>query len=119
MNGVSGFTNPEVNGTFNGWCEAWSMTDADGDNIWEFTALLAPGTYDFKYSADNWSIQENLDTTLSCVNWVLDSNLAVGYAANDVLEVISSHITFGCSTMGSLCCYCKCIRLYRSNSKQL
>ena len=70
------------------------MTDADGDNIWEFTALLAPGTYDFKYSADNWSIQENLDTTLSCVNWVLDSNLAVGYAANDVLEVISSHITF-------------------------
>ena len=63
MNGVSGFSTPEVNGTFNNWCgSCWAMTDADGDNIWEFTGnkLLAPGTYDFKYSVDNWSIQENL-----------------------------------------------------------
>ena len=69
------------------------MTDADGDNIWEFTTLLAPGIYDFKYSADNWLIQENLDTTLSCVNWVLNSNLASGYAANRFVEVISSDVT--------------------------
>ena len=31
---------------------------------------------------------KNLDTTLSCVNWVLDSNLAAGYAANRFVEVI-------------------------------
>ena len=87
------FTTPEVNGTFNGWCgSCWQMTDVDGDNIWEFTTLVAPGQYDFKFSADNWNIQEALDTNLSCVNWVLDSTLSLGYAANRFLEVISSDI---------------------------
>ena len=93
MNGVSGFTTPEVNGTFNNWCgSCWAMTDANGDNIWEFTTLLGPGIYDFKYSADNWNIQETLDTNLSCVNTVQDSSLSLGYATNRFVEVISSDI---------------------------
>ena len=69
MNGVSGFNTPEVNGTFNNWCgSCWQMSDIDGDNVWQFTTLLAPGTYEFKFSADNWNIQEVLDSSLSCVN---------------------------------------------------
>ena len=52
----------------------------------------APGNYDFKFSADNWNIQESLDTNLSCVNWVLDSNLSSGIAVNRSVEVINSDI---------------------------
>ena len=55
------FTIPEVNGTFNGWCgNCNAMSDADGDNIWDITIDLANGSYEFKFSADNWGIQENL-----------------------------------------------------------
>ena len=90
---ASSFSIPEVNGTFNNWCgNCWQMSDNDGDNVWEFTTLLAPGNYDFKFSADNWNIQETLDTNLSCVNWVLDSNLSSGIAVNRSVEVINSDI---------------------------
>ncbi|MFM9004459.1 MAG: hypothetical protein ACKOSR_02990, partial [Flavobacteriales bacterium] len=42
MSTQSGFTTPEVNGTFNNWCgNCFQMTDADGDNIWEATTALA------------------------------------------------------------------------------
>ncbi|MFM9004372.1 MAG: hypothetical protein ACKOSR_02530, partial [Flavobacteriales bacterium] len=47
MNNVTAnFITPQVNGTFNNWCGAcFSMTDADGDNIWVGTTNLAAGTY--------------------------------------------------------------------------
>ena len=67
-NHAGGFTTPEVNGEFNGWCGTCdAMADTNGDNIWEKTIRLAEGTYEFKYSYDNWSGQEELDTSLSCV----------------------------------------------------
>ena len=53
------FTTPEVNGTFNGWCgSCWPMTDIDGDNVWDFTISIPSGSYEYKFSADNWNIQE-------------------------------------------------------------
>ncbi|MDC3305734.1 T9SS type A sorting domain-containing protein [Flavobacteriales bacterium] len=94
MNGVSGFTTPEVNGTFNGWCgNCWAMSDADGDNVWDFTTLLAPGFYEYKFSADSWSIQESLDSNLSCVTTTIDTSLAIGYAANRSFNVVASDLT--------------------------
>ena len=67
MSQQNGFTTPEVNGTFNGWCgNCAAMTDANGDDIWEVTISLAPGTYEYKYSADNWASQENLVAGTSC-----------------------------------------------------
>ena len=62
-------TTPEVNGTFNGWCgNCAAMSDLDGDNVWDVTIDLANGTYEFKYSADNWTIQESLFSGESCTN---------------------------------------------------
>jgi 1,4-alpha-glucan branching enzyme len=57
MNGVTGYTTPEVNGTFNGWCGATCnpMTDANSDGVWETTLALNAGSYEFKYAYDNWS----------------------------------------------------------------
>ena len=94
MNGVSGFTTPEVNGTFNGWCgNCWAMSDADGDNVWDFTTLLAPGSYEYKFSADLWSIQESLDSNLFCVTTTIDTSLASGYASNRSFDVVASDLT--------------------------
>lgn len=68
MNNVTeGFTTPEVNGNFNGWCGGCApMTDGDGDGIWEVTIALAAGTYEYKFAADGWTIQESLAEGSAC-----------------------------------------------------
>ena len=37
------------------------MSDADGDGVWEATIPLLSGNYEYKYSADSWTIQEMND----------------------------------------------------------
>jgi hypothetical protein len=60
------FTTPEVNGTFNNWCgNCAPMTNSSGD-IWEITISLEDGTYEYKFSHDNWVGQEALTPGLSC-----------------------------------------------------
>ena len=83
------FTTPEVNGTFNGWCgNCNAMSDADGDNIWDITIPLADGTYEFKYSADVWTIQENLTPGDPCV-------ITTGPNTNRTLVVAGSNVDLG------------------------
>ena len=64
----TGFTTPEVNGTFNNWCGASCnpMADLNSDGVWEVTVSLAPGSYEFKFAADNWTTQENLTSGSAC-----------------------------------------------------
>lgn len=67
MNNISGFNTPEVNGTFNNWCGACApMSDANGDGIWEITINLNAGNYQYKFAADNWTIQESLTAGSAC-----------------------------------------------------
>lgn len=67
MNNNDGFTTPEVNGTFNNWCgNCAPMTDDNGDGIWELTISLENGSYEYKFSNDNWSGQEILTSGSSC-----------------------------------------------------
>jgi hypothetical protein len=81
MTGAPAFTTPEVNGTFNAWCgNCAPMTDANGDNIWEITISLAPGAYEYKFSADNWTEQEILVAGSSCT-------MTTGQFTNRVLNV--------------------------------
>ena len=66
---TSSFTTPEINGNWNNWAGASNqMTDADGDNVWEGTISLLPGSYEYKFAADNWSIQETNDPNAPCTN---------------------------------------------------
>ena len=114
MTGVSGFTIPEVNGTFNGWCgNCWSMSDLNGDSIWDLTTLLAPGSYEYKFSADNWNIQESLDSNLSCVFTTFDSlgnifvNRFINVISDTTLDIVqwngcTNATIFGC--IDSLAC---------------
>ena len=58
---------PEVNGTFNSWCGSCaSLTDVNNDNIWEITLSVPAGYYEYKFSSDNWTIQEDLSNAGSC-----------------------------------------------------
>ena len=51
--------NPEINGTFNGWCgNCAPMEDLDGNGVWEITIPLSTGSYSWKFSANNWEYQE-------------------------------------------------------------
>ena len=71
MNYVSdNFTTPELNGSFNAWCGNCNpMQDTLGNLTWETTLNFPVGdTIEFKYSADNWSIEESLDPNDSCTN---------------------------------------------------
>lgn len=68
QNVTAAFTTPELNGTFNNWCgNCTAMTDVNNDNIWEVTVQLNAGSIEYKFSADAWSIQEQLSPGLSCV----------------------------------------------------
>ena len=56
------YTIPEVNGDFNSWCgNCASMTDANNDSIWEIIIPMTTGTYIYKFSADDWNIEESLN----------------------------------------------------------
>jgi beta-glucanase (GH16 family) len=69
MNNVTvPFTLPEVNGTFNSWCGSCAtLTDVNNDNIWEITLSVPPGYYEYKFSSDNWNVQEDLLNAGNCV----------------------------------------------------
>ena len=62
MSQQSGFTTPEVNGTFNNWCGSSCnpLSDINSDGVWETTIQLTPGNYEYKFAADNWTTQETL-----------------------------------------------------------
>lgn len=68
------FTDAYLSGTFpvawNG--TAYPMSDDDGDSIYTVVMSLTPGDYRYKFTADNWAIQENFVTAnmsdTSCVN---------------------------------------------------
>ncbi|MBT7896712.1 MAG: hypothetical protein HN564_06910, partial [Flavobacteriales bacterium] len=97
MRGVTDpFTTPEVNGAFNGWCgNCWAMTDSDGDSIWQFTTVFSPGdSLEWKYSADNWSIQEDLDSNLSCIVINYDPSAPNGWGYVNRVAVVDSDTTF-------------------------
>jgi len=45
------------------------MTDANGDEVWEKTVNLTIGdTIEYKFSADNWGVQEQNDPNAPCTN---------------------------------------------------
>src|SRR6056300_946973 len=65
MNNVSAsYTNVYISGTLNRWSgNANQMTDADSDGVYDVTLTLNPGSYEYKFTYDNWTGQESLDPT--------------------------------------------------------
>ena len=109
MNNNSNFNVPEVNGEFNSWCgNCWPMTDDDGDNIWEFITLIDTAKHEYKFSADNWGIQEQLDSSANCVFTTVDSlgnvfsNRYLHINSDTILDVVCWNECDTCLTTTSL-----------------
>jgi hypothetical protein len=89
MSQVTGFTTPEVNGTFNAWCGGcFPLTDPDGNGIFTGTATIPEGPHQFKFAHDTWSGQESLTSGSSCtITTGAFTNRLVNVQADVVLPV--------------------------------
>jgi len=102
MQGQTGFTTPEVNGTFNGWCGNCNpMTDANADGVWETTLTLQAGTYEYKFAADAWTTQENLTPGSSCTMTTgANTNRTLNLTANTTLDIVCWGSCTNCAILG-------------------
>ena len=68
------------------------MTDANGDGVYEGTIPLTAGSYEYKFTYDNWVGQESLDATLDSACTLTTSGFTNRYVtipnANTVLPVV-------------------------------
>jgi beta-glucanase (GH16 family) len=63
------FSLVNVSANFNGWCgDCNPMLDTDGDGIYTATVTLPFGTYEYKFSLDNWNVAENFEPGEPCTN---------------------------------------------------
>ncbi len=101
MTNAPAFTVANVNGTFNNWCgPCAAMTDANGDNIWEITIPLNSGSYEYKFTADGWSSQENLTPGSSCtVTSGNFTNRLINVSSDVVLPVVCWGNCGACTTV--------------------
>ena len=92
MNGVtSSFTNVYVSGTMNSWSgNANQLTDADGDGIYEGKIALSPGSYEYKFTYDNWVGQESLDATLDSACTLTTGSFTNRYITIDSAGIINT-----------------------------
>ena len=108
MNNVTvPFNLPEVNGTFNSWCGSCaSLTDVNNDNIWEITLSVPAGYYEYKFSSDNWTAQEDLLNAGNCVvsAWGY-TNRFLNITSDTILDLVCwgscveciSNVVYGCT----------------------
>lgn len=92
-----GFVN--LSGSLNGWCgDCEKLSDPDGDGIWTDTVELQAGTYEYKFSIDNWADQENFDPNTD------DSTctLTTGAFTNRIVTVGANDTTL------NLVCFAEC-----------
>ena len=104
MSNYSGtFSVPEVNGTFNNWCgNCWSLEN-QGNGIYSKSFNVDTSLHTYKFSADNWSIQEELDSNLSCVLLLYDSLSPNGWG------FVNRYLNFNEDTILPPICWEDCI----------
>jgi len=105
MNEVApGFTTPEVNGSFNGWCGGCNpLSDVDGDGIWSTTLPILEGNYEYKFAYDAWAGQEELTPGDPCT-------ITLGGFTNRQLIVAGGDVTQPTVCWGS-CSDCGVVEL--------
>ncbi|MEN9302439.1 MAG: hypothetical protein RL264_868 [Bacteroidota bacterium] len=92
------FTAPELNGTFNNWCGSCTPMTNAGSGIWEVTLNLPEGDYQYKFSHDNWTGQEELTPGSTCT--ITDgayTNRKLTLTENVVLPVVCWGYCVDCS----------------------
>ena len=68
MNEYDGaFTQVNLSGSLNGWSgDANPLADENGDGIWTGIVPLVAGDYEYKFTLDNWAVQEEFAEGASC-----------------------------------------------------
>ena len=91
-----------LNGNFTGWCgDCTPMSDDDGDGIWTITVPLEDGDYQYKFTVNGWSNQEQWtgDGTPECAENADDGtyeNRAFSVAGEDMtLETVYWNLCIG------------------------
>ncbi|MGF1566239.1 MAG: hypothetical protein ACFCUH_12805 [Flavobacteriales bacterium] len=95
-NVTDAYTTPEVNGTFNGFCGGCAPMANIGGTVWEITIPLEVGSYEYKFAADTWTIQENLTEGAAC------TVTNFGFT-NRFIEVVDQDIDMG------VVCWAECV----------
>ena len=63
------FASVGVFGSFNSWCGSCnSLSDDDGDMVYEGTAIVPTGAMEYKFILDNQNIEESFEAGLECTN---------------------------------------------------
>ena len=90
-NYTAGLSDPDtvyLNGTFNSWCgECNPMSDDDGDGIWTITMPLEDGDYEYKFTINGWSSQEQFSEVVE------GCTVTDGTFVNRALTVTSENVT--------------------------
>ena len=68
----AGFGFVNLSGGLNGWCgDCAQMADDDGDGVYELiVALVAGATHEYKFTLDNWSVQEQFEEGAACTSTI-------------------------------------------------
>ena len=109
MNNVTAsYTNVYVSGTVNNWSgNANQLTDADGDGVYEGTLSLMPGSYEYKFTYDNWTGQETLDPVADATCTLTTGTFTNRYStisnADTTLPVVCWEECTACATTTTGC----------------
>ena len=103
LNDYSGaYGTVNLNGSFNGWCGACAaMTDSNADGVYDLTVSLAPGTYEYKFTLDGWTAQEEFTDGDPCTS-TIDGyvNRTVDITAAATLSVVCYNSCDACDGSG-------------------
>jgi len=89
MNGYEGeFTTVYISGDFNGWAgDANALSDEDEDGVWTTTLPLPTGPIEYKFTLDNWTVQETFNGSENCTKLTVNDD---GRFANRSLTVVGA-----------------------------
>ena len=91
-----------INGSFNGWCGGCAaMTDGDADGIFDITIPLSLGTYEYKFTLDGWTAQEEFTEGDACTSTIDGyTNRTVEITGATVLDAVCYNSCDACDGDG-------------------
>ena len=87
-----------VFGSFNDWCGSCnSLSDDDGDMVYEGTAIVPTGSMEYKFILDNQNIEESFEAGLECTNTTgIYTNRSVNIESAVVLSTVCFNSCSSC-----------------------
>ncbi|MGB0172162.1 MAG: hypothetical protein ACPF8Y_09300, partial [Flavobacteriales bacterium] len=93
-----------VNANFNGWCGTCNpMSDDDADGVWTVTIPLTSDYYEYKFTINGWSAEENLAGLGGCVTENFGfTNRTLQVFGNQSQPVVCWNSCENCSGVGAI-----------------